>query len=297
MFKFLITRKAPKDTLGALVREDLLGNSRVPDKATRDKIFGIVKALFVGERKGSRTELKKEFTSLSSILSIWAPAILFIVALGIAFIYNKEWFGKPEWMRQAALWSVLGIYGSFVLGQLASIFTTITGTLNMLPYTTDRAMKNADSNAQHVIAFYEYESEDLRYVLVQLKAERAIWKRRVSMIVGQIEKVGLLGMIPGVAAAITIYMNPNSLASPWIHEIANALIYGTPALYVIGCVHHMLMVRFDKGIMLLEMVIEVKKSEQSSQDTTKLLIQVNEPHKTRSRYLPELKSWENSTDR
>lgn len=47
----------------------------------------------------------------------------------------------------------------------------------MLPVTTDRAMKNAERDAQHVNDFYKYELGDLQYVLVQLKAERSTWDR------------------------------------------------------------------------------------------------------------------------
>jgi hypothetical protein len=76
MFKFLSTRKAPKETLRVEVREDWIGNNRVPAKATRDKIFNKVKEFMKGERKGLKgfwTEFKSDLLSLPTILEIWLP--------------------------------------------------------------------------------------------------------------------------------------------------------------------------------------------------------------------------------
>ena len=183
-----------------------MDNKVVPDKATRDKIFGVVKALFVGARNGAKTGLKREFTSWPSIIGIWIPVILLVVSLSLGIIYKYDLFGlgKAMWLQVLWIVSVLLMYVFTALSSVVDAFISIRGTINMLPVTTDRAMKTADRNSQHVMAFYEHKSEGLKYVLVHLKAERALWERRISLLVGQIEKIGLFGMIPGVAAAITI---------------------------------------------------------------------------------------------
>jgi hypothetical protein len=81
-----------------------MDNNVVPDKATRDEIFGVVKALLVGERKGAKTGLKRAFTSWPSIIGIWIPAILFAVSISLGIIYTYDLFGlgKPKFHQLTA---------------------------------------------------------------------------------------------------------------------------------------------------------------------------------------------------
>jgi hypothetical protein len=43
--------------------------------------------------------------------------------------------------------------------------------------------------------------EDIEFVLLELSAEREFFEQRVSFIVGPIEKIGMIGSIPGFLAA------------------------------------------------------------------------------------------------
>jgi hypothetical protein len=238
----------------------------LPEKESIDAVFGIVEALYKSERKGLKDHLKglkTDFSSRLSILSIWIPVILFIFALGAAGIYKYELFGKPELLRSIGLILVLLMYLAVFLGQIASLFSTFSACRNALGSIIDRTRKCADRDAQHVNDFFKYESAALKYVLVQMKAEKTAWERHISLFAGAIEKIGIIGMIPGVAALISIYTNPNNLSSPWIRQIADLLIYGTPVLYIMGMWYHHLISRFDRYTMLIEMVIEAKKSEES----------------------------------
>jgi hypothetical protein len=171
------------------------------------------------------------------------------------------------------------------------IIDIVKGIRNAKDSIINNSMEYADRDIQYVNDFYEYESSALKYVLVQVKSERAYWEKRVGSLVGALDKVG---MIPALIALFAIYIRPEikNLPAAWVLSIGLGIIL----LYAVGILSHIWMTRLDRAIMLIEMVIEAKKSEQSSKDTTKL-IQVNEPHKTLYKYLPELKSWENSTDK
>jgi hypothetical protein len=134
-------------TLRTQARKDYMDNKVVPDKATRDKIFGVVKALFVGARNGAKTGLKREFTSWPSIIGIWIPVILLVVSLSLGIIYKYDLFGLGKATRLQVVWivSVLLMYVFTALSSVVDAFISIRGTINMLPVTTDRAMKTADS--------------------------------------------------------------------------------------------------------------------------------------------------------
>ena len=124
-------------------------------------------------------------------------------------------------------------------------------------------MENAERDAQCVNDFYKYESQDLKYVLVQLKMTRAAWERNVSLFVGALEKIGL---IPSLIALIAILIRSEMAKFPtnWIIWVT----YGVISFYCASFVHNHKMVKFDRAIMLLEMVIEAKESAKPTQSLT-----------------------------
>jgi len=100
-------------------------------------------------------------------------------------------------------------------------------------------------------------------VLVELKNQRLSLERRTGLLVGALEKVGI---IPGIVALIAIYIRPelNKFPAVWVQSIA----FGILAMYFMGAAAHVFMVRLDRYIMLLEMVIEAKKSAKLVQSLT-----------------------------
>ena len=106
-----------------------------------------------------------------------------------------------------------------------------------------------------------YTWQELQYVLVELKADRAAMERRVGTFVGAQEKIGLVPGLIALVAAIARFYSPDSqgaLSSPWIQ----GFVYGIPGGYVLGMWVHSLMTKIDRVIMLLEMIIDTKKDEE-----------------------------------
>jgi len=131
---------------------------------------------------------------------------------------------------------------------------------------TSRMFANAD--APHVNELFKYQQQDLQYVLVELKAERGAWERRVGVLIGAQEKIG---MIPGLIALIAALSRLQGDPLPsWVVGV----VYALPVLYFFGLCSHILMTKLDRGIMLLEMVIDTLKNKGSDETTKRQEIEV-----------------------
>ncbi len=130
----------------------------------------------------------------------------------------------------------------------------------------EKVKKIAHTDASHVNQLSTYTWQELQYVLVELKAERAAMERRVGTLVGAQEKIGLVPGLIALVAAIARFYSPDSqgaLSSPLIQ----GFVYGIPALYVLGMWLHSLMAKIDRVIMLLEMIIDTLKIEDNDETT------------------------------
>jgi hypothetical protein len=121
-----------------------------------------------------------------------------------------------------------------------------------------KAASHAD--ASHVNELAKYTWQDLQYVLVEVKAERAAMERRVGTLIGAQEKVGLVPGLVALGAAIARFYHPGLGGAIW-SPLIQGIVYGMPMLYLIGLWAHSEITKADRIIMLLEMIIDTKKSE------------------------------------
>lgn len=98
--------------------------------------------------------------------------------------------------------------------------------------------------------------EHLELLLLELKAEKEFFEKRLSLLVGSIEKIGLG---PGLLAAGISFSNLKTDQSDWI----SALAYATPVLYVFGVAAHFLLLRLSRFVKLAELAVARKKSQTS----------------------------------
>jgi hypothetical protein len=220
----------------------------LPPPDTVDAIVSIVKAL--NEHKTWKVELKElksGLSSLEALLPIWIPALLFILVCSLALIYFI-WVPSP-WLVVASYLLLFFIYVSIFVSQIRTISTTLS--LNTI---IENVRKLAHTDAPHVNELFKYPRQDLQYVLVELKAERVAWERRLGVLIGAQEKIGI---IPGLIALFAALVRPQGVVPSWIVGVA----YVVPLLYFCGLWSHILMTKLDRGIMVLEMVIDTKQSE------------------------------------
>jgi hypothetical protein len=227
----------------------------LPDKDTIAEIFSIVKALNDTEKKA-----QKEFTKNARFRGqravTWVPTFSFIAAVILCFLSKLL---EIQLLFKISFGFLVISYSAYIISQLFITFKDIWNYRNFLRDPLDSMLDNtrryAETHVTHVNNLYNYESEALKHVLAELKGGRAAWEKHISLFVGALEKVGI---IPGLAALIAIYIRPE-ISKPltgWIAGIA----YATPVIFGIGLHAHDHMAILDRHIMLIEMVIENKKS-------------------------------------
>ena len=92
----------------------------------------------------------------------------------------------------------------------------------------------------------------LEISLIEMKAERAAFEKRVALIVGMMDKVGLL---PGIVAIFVSLPKIKAIDIDWVLAIA----YAMPFLYFMGLWSHYLMSKMSRHISLMEYALEQKK--------------------------------------
>jgi len=233
-------------------------NSMLPEEDTQASIFNEIKSLNDTQRKVMKEEENKSYFRGEKVL-MWAPIFSSIAAIILNLVSNLL---KTHLLFQISLFFLVISYLAVVVSQSIIIpiwFWTSTRKIlrNPLGAIINNAMKYAAIDATHVSNLCKYEPDALKSVLVELKAERAAWERRTSLLVGAIEKVGIIGIIPGLFAlskSVNLGLIPG-FPVLWIQVLA----YATPLFYGLGFMSHTLMMRFDRFIMLIEMIIEGKK--------------------------------------
>jgi hypothetical protein len=219
------------------------------DQQTVEAIFRTVQAFNARENKTWRAWVKNSFSSPENLASIWLPAFFFLLAVGLAFSYR--WLQRP-WVIVGAYVTLIPMYVSIIVGQFISIWTEAKPLYRKgyVGVIVGNAAKWGESDVQHVHALSQYQRHDIQYVLVELKAERAAWERRVGTLVGAQEKIGIIPGLVGLSAALLPQFKGVQVPS-WIVGLA----FGTPLLYFLGLWSHYAMMNLDRVIMLLELVI------------------------------------------
>lgn len=123
---------------------------------------------------------------------------------------------------------------------------------NPLSIIIDNAKKNHHADTMFVQYLNSRDNKALEISLIEMKAERAAFEKRVALIIGMIDKVGLL---PGIVAIFVSLPKIKAIDIDWVLAIA----YAMPFLYFLGLWSHFLMSKMSRHISLMEYALEQKK--------------------------------------
>jgi hypothetical protein len=220
----------------------------VPDKETVEAIFRVVQELNDTQidYKATRVDTDRPFIVRFFLVSLGSALGAYACLIGALALFSS-WLNQPELAYIAGVLVFLiylVIYGRYLLGQLRHQDRNWPAAVFF-----DRVTQYAKIDVSHVNAFSQYDVSALQYVLVELKAERAAWERRIGLFVGAAEKVGL---VPGLVASVAALSRLPNVSPVWLVIIAivNLMLFG------VGGQQHGLLMRLDRSIMLLELVID-----------------------------------------
>ncbi len=187
---------------------------------------------------------------------IW---IFQIIPFGLAVLLAmaRKFCGAPEWVAFIGLLMLLVLY----LASLAHPFLLAwvhrkalsKAANNPFELLLGNASTTASVDSLLIPKLLRSPIEDIELLALELKAEKEFFERRLSLVVGSIEKIGLA---PGLLAAGISLSNIKSIQSEWVV----ALAYATPLLYLFGASGHFLLMRLDRMVKVTELALARKKA-------------------------------------
>jgi len=119
---------------------------------------------------------------------------------------------------------------------------------NPLATIYDNAKCNHEVDSKYISYFLSIDLDKLKIVHLELIAEKTAFEKRVALLVGAIEKVGVA---PGVFAFLVSFDSIKKIELDWILAIA----YVIPIFYLFGAFCHVLISRMERHISLIDYVV------------------------------------------
>jgi hypothetical protein len=176
------------------------------NQASCDLLFRVL-------RTASRFEIRQRKRSFRSPAYIvwWGIGIqIGLYAFALAVGLSRPVLGAPAWFVYIAAYALLLSY----IAALATPLVAVLFTVRLYWRQIKEVIKNpiviplwhagikANVDANFLSIIMRRPLEDIEFVLLEVKAEREFFEQRVSLIVGVIEKIGVIGIVPGLLAAL-----------------------------------------------------------------------------------------------
>ncbi len=224
------------------------------NKSSRDSTFRILYAASRYENKIRRKASSTPKTRLVNRLFIILVPFPFLISLFI--VASIHFFDTLKWLNEVGLVSLLLTYIGAFLYPLFSAWIHRKSFLSALRHPFGLILQNAvvtaEIDSRYINKLTKKPLENLELICLEIRAEKESFERRISLLIGSIDKFGLL---PGLIAAFVSLQNISKNQS----ELFLALAYATPILYIFGALSHFLVMRLDRMAKLIELVITRKK--------------------------------------
>ena len=110
-------------------------------------------------------------------------------------------------------------------------------------------------DARLVSHLIRHAEEDLQLLALEMKAEKDFFERRISLVIGAIDKIGLG---PGFLALLINLSNAKIPGHGWVSAIA----YAVMGLYVLGIAGHFLIMRLDRYVKITDLAISQRETQE-----------------------------------
>lgn len=222
--------------------------------ASRDSVFRILHAVSRFETKQRKRINSSNKHRLTNRFFIWLIVVPFVVALAliaIMFMFELEWLKFPSLV--ILIMAYIGLIAHPIMSAMVHRKLLITTFKHPFGALLRNAAATAAVDLRYSIKLERKPLALLEIVFLEVKSERDFFERRLALIVGSIEKIGI---VPGLLAAFLSLHQLPSNSNQWVLSLA----YATPALYFFGAMAHFLLMRLDRMSKLLELVINRKKA-------------------------------------
>ncbi len=237
------------------------------DKKRLKDIYRILENLSVNEKELQRTKAREPGKQLAQSVFLWGGLLPFTLALVLTASYLL--FPHPV-TKIVALVLLLVSYIAALVTPVIDIFIHRRSLMKFFRDPWILAHENvltvSDVDADTVLSLQQIGIEELTFAKLQISAEREALERRTSLFVGALEKVGLLSGILGICVIILKIGEVTKRAAevsalPWWML---ALAYAAIGLQLLAISVHMVLIRMDRHIKLLDFSINHRSGTSSA---------------------------------
>jgi len=202
-----------------------------------------------------RNEITKKKERHINWVFRYAVICPFLISMLLLII---KWFLNNDIVIFIGLFFLAISYAGILTQNIMMIFINRLDFLELFSRPFSLIISNTVATVRYESVLYRalmYRStQEIKYILNRLKAERNVLSNKVSLLIGGIEKIGLF---PGLVAMFMSFgqLGNNNVPS-WVEPIA----YASIALYIFGFLFHNAIIRADEKIQLLDFIIEMKES-------------------------------------
>ncbi|MGA5656814.1 hypothetical protein [Rahnella contaminans] len=212
------------------------------------KYLNILKLIEIEEK---RKRVKKEKHD-SDVFILLLCIVLVAISVTLAFIYHIT---KNDWIKLSSIVLLLLAYITLPVMNAYKIYSHRAKIKRSfaLPFR-DSVDLNIKSeffiDGKYLPYLTKLKNEELRLGILEVKHERTCLEKRMTLMIGPIDKFGIL---PGVVATIATLIK-----IPGAYNWVTAIAYGYIGLTFISIFFYQLIMRYDRMIALTELALEIK---------------------------------------
>ena len=215
----------------------------------------------IWEHDGSTKEKARPYQNNFQKYTFWAMISFFILA--ILFAVSTKFIGPLPWQKLIALVFVALSQISALLYQLSIIFQGFKVLKEPARHFLEPVTKSSAQDFELATSLSRFEESQLEYAKNRLLLECEQMKSRVSILVGAIEKVGILPVAVTWVLAAYKYFDKGAL----VFSEVDWLVYGLMGIYIIAVPILFFIHKLQRYILVVETSLSIKEANKKLQRT------------------------------
>ncbi|WP_459893753.1 hypothetical protein [Desulfothermus okinawensis] len=209
----------------------------------------------IWEHDGDTREKARPYQNKFQKYSFWAMILLFILAITVAI--STKFIGLFSWQKLTALMFVALSQVSALLYQLSFIFEGFKILKEPTRHFLEPVTKSSAHDYDLALSLSRFDVAQLEYAKNRLLLECEQMKSRVNILVGAIDKVGILPVAVTWFLAAYKYFDKGAL----VFSEVDWLVYGLMGIYIVAVPILFFIQKLQRYILVIETTLNIKTNK------------------------------------
>lgn len=218
----------------------------------------------IWEHDGEAREKARPYHNKFQKYSFWAMVLLFVLAIAVAI--STKFIGPYVWQKLTALVFVALSQISALLYQLSFVFGAFKILKEPTRHFLEPVTRSSAKDYDLALSLLRFDKAQLEYAKNRLLLECEQIKSRVNLLVGAIDKVGILPVAVTWFLAAYKYFDKGELD---FSEV-DWLVYVLMGIYIVAVPILFFIHKLQRYILVIETTLNIKEANKSLQPTQKI---------------------------